>query len=86
MGKLSKQVVKRQKEIFDLIQNSEKLTPDEIELIYEEFNEAYLQDITSGSAFFTPLDMALDFALMAPIHGYVLDACAGMAGFYRKRV
>ena len=76
--KLSKQQVKEQKQIYDLIQSKDKFTFEELELIYEKFNEGYLQDVTSNSAYFTPLDLAYDFALFAGRHGIVVDMCAGI--------
>ena len=76
--KLSKQQVKEQKQIYDLIQSNDRFTDDELEMIYEKFNEGYLQDVTSSSAYFTPLDLAYDFALMAGRYGVVVDMCAGI--------
>lgn len=76
--KLSKQVVKEQKQIYELIQSKDTFTYDELEMIYEKFNEGYLQDVTSHSAYFTPLDLAYDFALFAGRYGTVVDMCAGI--------
>ncbi len=37
-----------------------------------------LGDVTSNSAYFTPLQLAYDFVLMSPCAGVVVDMCAGM--------
>lgn len=76
--KLSKRDLKDQKKIYDLIQSNDKFTHEELELIYEKFNEGYLQDVTENSAYFTPLDLAYDFALFAGRQGIVVDMCAGI--------
>lgn len=76
--KLTKAELKLQKEVKALIDSDKKLTEDEIEFIYEKFNPAYIGDITSHSAYFTPLDMAYDFALFAGRYGVCVDMCAGI--------
>ena len=78
MGKLSKRDLKEQKKIQDLLNSKDKFTDDELELIYTEFNEAVIGDVTQNSAYFTPLGLAYDFALMVPTHGVVVDLCAGI--------
>lgn len=74
--KLTKAQLKLQKEV-DAVFAKEKLTEDEIEYIYENYNEGMLGDVSIHSAYFTPLDLAYDFALFAPRHGVVVDMCAG---------
>ncbi|QDU81575.1 hypothetical protein Pla110_33170 [Polystyrenella longa] len=76
MGKLSKQQIKHQSELLDSIQNNPN--DDQIETFYHNFNEQFIGDVTRNSAYFTPLDLAYDFALMSPTYGYVIDACAGI--------
>jgi len=78
MGKLSKREIKEQKAIKDLLDSKDKFNHEETELIYQKFNEAVLGDVTSNSAYFTPLDLAYDFALMSPIYGVAVDMCAGI--------
>lgn len=78
MGKLSKSDLKEQKKIQDLLNSKDKFTADELELIYTDFNEAVISDVTQNSAYFTPLGLAYDFALMVPTHGLVVDMCAGI--------
>ncbi len=76
--KLSKVELKEQKEIKALIDNEKKLSLEELEKIYENFNPGYISDVTSHSAYFTPLDMAYDFALFAGRSGVCVDMCAGI--------
>lgn len=76
MGKLSKREISKQVELKELI-DSGNLTEDQVEHIYQEFNEGFIGDVTHSSAYFTPLDLAFDFSLMSPTHGVLLDACAG---------
>ena len=78
MGKLSKREIAKQVQIKHLIDSTDVLNEDQVESVYEEFNEAFIGDITHSSAYFTPLDLAYDFALMSPTHGFILDACAGI--------
>src|SRR6476646_138473 len=46
--------------------------------ILDKFNEQYIGDVTESSAYFTPVLLALDFALMVPTHGVIVDLCAGI--------
>ena len=78
--KLTKQQLKKQKQIWELIQSKDDFTDEETERIYKDFNEGYIGDITDNSAYFTPWNLALDFALMVPTHGTVVDLCAGIGG------
>lgn len=76
--KLSKPELKLQKEVFSLIESKEHFTYDELDYIYENFNPGYISDVTTHSAYFTPLDMAYDFALFAGRFGVMVDMCAGI--------
>lgn len=76
--KLTKQQLKEQKRLQELIQSKDKFSDDEKEDIYTNFNEGILGDVTANSAYFTPLDLAYDFALMSPTYGVVVDMCAGI--------
>lgn len=78
MGKLSKREISKQVELKKLIDETKVLTDNQKEHIYKEFNEAFIGDVTHSSAYFTPIELAFDFALMSPTYGYVLDACAGI--------
>lgn len=75
--KLSKPELKLQKEIQQILAK-EFLSEDDIERIYEDFNPGFISDVTIHSAYFTPLDMAFDFALFAPRYGVIVDMCAGI--------
>lgn len=80
--KLSRAEVKEQKELFEqietAIQNDIPLTPDEIENIYEKINIGYIGDVTINSAYFTPLDMAMDAVYFTHCKGVTVDMCAGV--------
>ena len=76
--KLTKAQLKSQKELQDLINSKDKFTEEETERIYNDFNEGFLGDVSHNSAYFTPLELALDFQLMCVAkHGTILDLCAG---------
>lgn len=74
--KLTKAQLKLQKEV-EVFLEKDNLTIEDKELIYEKFNEGAIADVTTDSAYFTPLDMAYDFALFAGRHGVCVDMCAG---------
>jgi predicted RNA methylase len=76
--KLSKRELKEQTEIYEFIKSKEKFTYEELERIYETLNPGFISDVTSHSAYFTPLDLAYDFALFGGRHGIVVDMCAGI--------
>ena len=76
--KLSRAEIKLQKQVQELIESDRNLTFEELEFIYENFNPGYISDVTIHSAYFTPLDMAYDFALFAGKSGIMVDMCAGI--------
>ena len=76
--KLSKPELKLQKEVFQLIENNNTFTFEQLEYIYENFNPGYISDVITHSAYFTPLDMAYDFAKLSVRHGVIVDMCAGI--------
>lgn len=75
--KLSKAEIKICDEVFKRIEK-EKLTFEDKEYIYENFNAGFLGDVTTNSAYFTPLDMAYDFGLFCYRSGVMVDMCAGI--------
>lgn len=77
--KLTKAELKIQKEVQSVLHKSEApLTFEEKEFIYTNFHPGTLSDITSDSAYFTPLDLAYDFGLFAGRYGVTVDMCAGI--------
>lgn len=78
MGKLSKQEVKLQREILDLINSDKKLTDDDRYYIYENFNPGYLSDVTERGVFFTPIGLAQDLAVFTPKYGKIAVVCSGI--------
>jgi predicted RNA methylase len=77
--KLTKPEIKLQKEVKEVL-IKEVLTFEDKEFIYENFHPGTVADITSDSAYFTPLDMAYDFGLFAGRYGVCVDMCAGIGG------
>ena len=74
--KLSKRDKKQNDIVLELLKK-DSLTYEEKTKIFNELNEGVFGDINVGSAFFTGLDLAMDFTLMVPCHGTVLDLCSG---------
>lgn len=74
--KLTKPQLKIHKQA-EIILQKETLTFEDKEYLYEHFNEGAISDVTSESAYFTPLDLAYDFALFAGRYGVCVDMCAG---------
>ena len=74
--KLTKTQLKIHKQA-ELILQKDILTFEDKEFLYENFNEGAIADVTSESAYFTPLDLAYDFALFAGRYGVCVDMCAG---------
>ena len=61
--KLSKQEKKKNEEALKLLSKS-ALTQDDKFKVYEDLNEGFFGDVTTNYAYFTGMDLALDFALM----------------------
>ena len=77
MAKLTKQQAKDHLEAEALL-TKDTLNDDEREFIYRNWNEAAATLNTTIGAHFTPVELALDFAIDAWGHGRVLDICAGI--------
>lgn len=92
--KLSKAELKVQKEVKTILEK-DVLSFEDKEFIYENFHPGTIADITTDSAYFTPLDMAYDFGLFCCRYGVCVDMCAGIGGlsfaaktrdFYENRI
>ena len=77
MAKLTKQQNKRHLEALAILEKSEPLTTEEKEFVFANYHEAAESDVTYSGAFFTPLDMAFDFALETS-GPKIVDLCAGI--------
>ncbi len=76
MGRMSKQQIKLHKQAEELLKK-DVLTQADKQFVFENWNEAYEFDVSATGAFFTPLDLAFDFAI--DIGGKkILDLCAGI--------
>jgi len=78
MAKLSKAEFKQQEQIFQLLQK-DKLTEQEVWSIYQDINPGFIDNLQKG-VYFTPIELAADFALMSYRYGNVVDVCAGIGG------
>lgn len=74
--KLTKAELKIHNQAEEILEK-DTLTFGDKEFLYESFNEGAIADVTSDSAYFTPLDLAYDFALFAGRYGVCVDVCAG---------
>jgi predicted RNA methylase len=80
MARLSKNVLKLQQKINDILEQDILSRQDKL-FVYEHFNEAVLVEVNRCAAFFTPLDLAWEVALEVVDHETpqrVLDLCAGI--------
>lgn len=76
MAKLSKAQLKAHGAAEALLQK-DTITLDDKWFIFENWHEGSVNDVTAAGAYFTPLDMALDFAFDAP-GATIIDLCAGI--------
>ncbi|MEM6414214.1 MAG: methyltransferase [Pseudomonadota bacterium] len=77
MAKLTKRQNKKHLEALALLEKSELLTTDEKEFVFKNYHQAADGDVTYSGAFFTPLDLAFDFALETS-GPKIIDLCAGI--------
>lgn len=75
MAKLSK-VERRNHERAEEILSQDKLSFEDAEFVYKNWHEGATNNNGAAGAFFTPFDMAFDFALEVG-GGRVIDLCAG---------
>lgn len=75
--KLTKQQTKAHDEVMALLSLQRSLSRDEIAQCYRDYIPGATNNIGKGGIFFTPPDLARDFACCTVDRGRVLDACAG---------
>ncbi|MGN8119912.1 methyltransferase [Labrys sp. 22185] len=78
MGKLSKAEIKAHAEAEALL-GKDVLSEDEKDFVLENWHPGAENNVAAAGAFFTPTDLAADFAL-EPGQGRVIDLCAGIGG------
>ena len=78
MGKLSKAEMKAHAEAETVLRKA-ALSEDEKDFVLENWHPAAENNVAAAGAFFTPMDLAADFAL-EPGQGRVIDLCAGIGG------
>lgn len=76
MAKLTKAQTKAHNEAVKIL-TKDKLSNDEIEFVYENWNEGAERSVSEIGAFFTPVDFACDFSLEVG-SGKIIDLCAGI--------
>lgn len=76
MAKLTKAQAKAHSQAVALLQQ-ERLSEDDKEFVYRNWNEGANHVNGAAGAFFTPFDMAFDFAIDAG-GGRIIDLCAGI--------
>ncbi|MFC2253952.1 methyltransferase [Labrys portucalensis] len=78
MGKLSKVEMTAHAEAEALLRQ-DVLSEDEKDFVLENWHPGAENNVAAAGAFFTPMDLAADFAL-EPGQGRVIDLCAGIGG------
>jgi hypothetical protein len=78
--KIPKTELKRQNELLALLKSDKKLTEDQIEQIYEEWNPAVIDSISMNGVYFTPNGLCRDVVAMAQVRGHVVEIAAGIGG------
>ena len=77
--KLNKQLAILHSQALELVYSDKALTEDERYFILEHYHEAGNNANTLSGAFFTPLSLAKDFAVMNDYnHHRIVDLCAGI--------
>lgn len=76
MARLSKAQAKVHQQACDVLLK-ETLTEDDRDFVFQNWNEGANHVNSMAGAFFTPLDLALDFAIEA-FSGRIIDLCAGI--------
>ena len=78
MGKITRQASKLHDEAMAILNLDRKLTIDEVEKVYQQYNPLADHDVGKGAVFFTPMEIAWEFAVMCQPKGAVIDLCAGI--------
>jgi hypothetical protein len=77
--KLSKAQIKAHNQVIDLVHSDRPLKDEEKEFILDNFHEGATNINSATGAFFTPRQLARDFAIEVG-GGDVIDLCAGIGG------
>lgn len=77
MAKLTKQETKRHNQAVEIL-SKDVLTLDDKEFVFKNWHEGANHNNGMRGAFFTPYDLAFDFALHVSPPGRVIDLCAGI--------
>lgn len=78
MAKLTQKQIKAHARAEALLTSDKTLTLDDIGDILTDWHEGATHSNASTSAFFTPFELAMNFALEVPEGGRILDICSGI--------
>jgi predicted RNA methylase len=78
MSKLTKKEAKNHLAAMELVNNNLPLTEDEKRFILNNYDPNANHMTTISGAFFTPENVARDFAIVSDPNGVVVDLCAGI--------
>ncbi len=78
MAKLTRAEIQAHKQAQQMLNVDRDLTIDEKFAVLERYHEGATHSNAATSAFFTPVELALTFAMEVPDGGRILDLCAGI--------
>lgn len=78
MAKLTQKEIKAHSRAIDLVQSGATLNNDQIADVLIGYHEGATHSNASTSAFFTPFELAMSFAIDLPSGGRIIDLCAGI--------
>jgi len=78
VSKITHAASKLHDEAMALLNLERKLTEDEIEKVFRQYNPAAEHNVGKAAIFFTPWDVAYEFACAAENDSKVIDLCAGI--------
>ncbi len=77
--KITREETTRHEEAMALLYAMDHVMPkEEIEYVYEHYNPMAEHNVGKNAIFFTPLDLAFEFAAMTAPKGRIIDLCAGI--------
>src|SRR3546814_2329449 len=78
MAKLTQKWIKAHARAESLLRSDRVLNLDDIADILSDWHEGATHSNAATSAFFTPFELAMNFALEVPSGGRILDICSGI--------
>src|SRR3546814_19257918 len=84
MAKLTQKEIKAHARAESLLRSDRVLNLDDIADILSDWHEGATHSNAATSAFFTPFELAMNFALEVPSGGRILDICSGIRSEERR--